>query len=149
MHSCINSSLGSNQTNHSFPRYCFPPIPEKNSHLGHISVSIPLICLSWLLACSQSPTLLYYAPTILCTFLNLESFPTFSSKLPNYSSLLFPISQPCLLPLFCILHFIFWIHTSISCLGHPFQCYIHPRQSDLSAYYPLPRIFYINCIPYS
>ena len=63
-----------------------PPILRENSQLRYISVSVLLLQLTWHFICSQSPTLLSYAQTILCKFLNLELFPALSSELPNHSS---------------------------------------------------------------
>ena len=77
---CIDSSLGSNWTNHSLIRYY---ILGEKSHLGHISVSALLIHLIWHLICSKSPILSSDYPTVLCTFVNLGLFPPLSSELPN------------------------------------------------------------------
>ena len=84
---------------------------------------------------------LFAIPTFLPCYLSFQITP--------HCSLSLPITLPCFLPLFCVLHPKFPAHTTISCQEHPFQCYIHPRQSALSAYYPLPRTFHINCVSYN
>ena len=84
---------------------------------------------------------LFAIPTFLPCYLSFQITP--------HCSLSLPITLPCFLPLFCVLHPNFPAHTTISFQEHPFQCYIHPRQSALSAYYPLPRIFHINCVSYN